>query len=192
MPASSRFPDSASENRPPRHPLSASRAYRTAAKQMRPLRHVGNENRALQLRCMRACVRMPRPEIVSGADLRMRVQGNRRGRGTCPMYHRVRPRLESHQDQGQNRHCNLQLLISLFLRGQLPPAPLCGRTRPQMPNPGQHRQVHYRSHRGQNQHGNPNGVLMKTLCRCVDSACRCQGRQSNRHANAADGQHCRA
>ncbi len=108
------------------------------------------------------------------------------------MHHRMCPGLKPHEHQSDQGQHHLQPLRPALLHRQLPPSP-CGR-RPvaQMPNPRQHRQIYDRTHSRQNQHRNPNRILMKSLRRCVNPA-RCSQRgQPDGHTNSADCQHCRA
>ena len=58
-----------------------------------------------------------------------------------------------------------------------------------MTNPGQHSEIQQSANRRHNQHWNSDGILMPSLCGCIDAAGGCQCRKPDRHADPADRQY---
>lgn len=104
----------------------------------------------------------------------------------------VRPRFQPDQDERYDRQDDLQSFGSLLPRAELAATPLRRGARAQMPNPAENGKVDQRARGGHDEHGNADRILVKAFCRRVNATGRRQGCQSDRHPDAADGQHGRA
>lgn len=104
------------------------------------------------------------------------------------MHHGMRPRLESYKNKGGNGQRDLEAFgVFLFAR-EFAAAPLRRGARAQMTDPGEHSQVKDGAGRGEDEHGDADGVLVEAACRSIHSAGRGKGREADRHADAADGE----
>jgi len=106
--------------------------------------------------------------------------------------HRVSDPFRGEEKQGQDRKRDLKTFrVEFFLRYGLL-APLRRRAATQAADFSYHIKIKNGSQKGQNHHGDANGILMETVCGGVNTCGSGQCAQANGDAQAADGDDGRA